>query len=305
MFHTILVPLDGSRVAENALPLAAGIAERSLGQIRLARVHRPIADIDPTAPLDDDDLRRAERQYLESQAGQLRDTHCIAVSTTVIGGPVAQALCEEAQQAKADLMALTTHGRGPFSRFWLGSVTDELLRRTPVPLLIHRPKVDRPPEPGATFRFHRMLIPLDGSETADAVLAPAAELARLAGAEVTLLRIVEPVPVLAPDGVAYLPPSVEGPLLDEMTARAHADVDRAAARLRDSGLHVATQVTIHEQVAGAILEAAADADLIALATHSRGRVARFFLGSVADKVVRGAPCPVFVVRSPANSGGVS
>jgi nucleotide-binding universal stress UspA family protein len=303
MFRTVLVPLDGSELAEHVLPLAAGLAERALGTLRLVRVHdtRPAAQY--AAELTETDLRRQEQAYLDAVAGRLKLVRGVAADTALLDGPVATALGEEARRVQAGLIALTTHGRGPLSRAWLGSVADELLRHAPVPLLIHRPAQEGPTDLGAAYLCHRILVPLDGSEVGDAALAPAAELARLFGADVTLLRVVEPVPVLAPDGMGYLPPVLEGPLLDEMTTQARTGLDQTAARLRSAGLRVDGRVVVHELVAGAILEAAESADLIALATHGRGRVARFFLGSVADKVVRGAPCPVFVVRCHPTAGG--
>src|SRR5262245_7984706 len=131
MLRTILVPLDGSTFAEHALPLAANLAEWAQGTLRLVRVHGPSANYVLTG-LDDEQVRRAETAYLDEKAGQLREAFGLAVNTALLDGLPAAALLDDAVRAKADLVALTTHGRGPISRFWLGSVTDELLRRSPV-----------------------------------------------------------------------------------------------------------------------------------------------------------------------------
>jgi nucleotide-binding universal stress UspA family protein len=302
MFQTILVPLDGSPLAEHALPLAAGLARKSQGTLRLARVHRPPAVRDVMAP-EDEAVRRCEQTYLDRTAARVRQVDHMPVTTALLDGPVAAALAEHALSVRADLIALTTHGRGPLTRFWLGSVADELLRHAPVPLLAHRPGDGAAPALGTAFRVRRILVPLDGTSGAEAALAPAAELARLFGAGLLLLRAVEPVPVVSPDGMTYLTPAGDGPFLDELTAQARADLGRLTDRLRAEGLPADARVVVHESPAAAVLEAASGADLIALATHGRGRVARFFLGSVADKVVRGAPCPVFVTRSHPHSGG--
>jgi nucleotide-binding universal stress UspA family protein len=214
-------------------------------------------------------------------------------------GPVGPTLAEYAATSKADLIVMTTHGRGPLSRFWLGSVADELIRHSPVPLLVHRPLQGTAPEARGPFPFRRILVPLDGTALAEAALAPATALARLFGAELHLLRAVEPVLVPVPDGVSDFPPLTGQPLIEHLTAQARVDLDRVAGRLRSEGLAVSSQVTVHdffEAAAPAVLEAAKTADLIVLATHGRSRVARFFFGSVADNVVRAAPCPVLVVH---------
>jgi nucleotide-binding universal stress UspA family protein len=118
------------------------------------------------------------------------------------------------------------------------------------------------------------------------------------GAGLTLLRVVEPVPLVAPDGLVYTPPAIDPSLMEELTAQARTYVDHVAARWQGEGLAVESRVIGNDLPTAAVLEAAAGHDLIALATHGRSRMARLFLGSVADKVVRGATCPVLVVRHP-------
>jgi nucleotide-binding universal stress UspA family protein len=178
----------------------------------------------------------------------------------------------------------------------LGSTTDDLVRNTPVPLLIYRPVADKPPP--SDFRFHRILVPLDGSDVAEEALGPAAELARIMDASLTFLRVVEPVPLVAPDGLVYSPPALDTAFVDDLTDQAQKYIDHVAARWQGEGLKVETRVVINDLPTAAVLESAAEHDLIAVATHGRSRMARLFLGSVADKVVRGAACPVLVVRHP-------
>jgi nucleotide-binding universal stress UspA family protein len=287
MYRTILVPLDCSKLAEQALPLATSIAKRAHASLRLAQVRRP-------------EFRTAGRHdgrtYLESVAEVNRTATGVPAVPKLLDGSVVSALCKHAAEIHADLMVLTTHGRGPLSRMWLGSTTDDLIRRTPVPLLVYRPTPDKPPPTG--FRFHRILVPLDGSEVAEEAIGPAAELARIMEAKLTFLRVVEPVPLVAPDGLVYTPPALDTSLMDEMTEQAQEYVDHQAARWQGEGLEVESRVVVNELPTAAVLEAAAEHDLIAVATHGRSRMARLFLGSVADKVVRGAACPVLVVRHP-------
>jgi nucleotide-binding universal stress UspA family protein len=289
MYRTILVPLDGSKLAEQALPLALSIARRAHANLKLVRVHRPGAQLTPG---NRKAVTQGEQNYLTAMAAAAG----MPAETALLDGPVASTLCKHAQEVRASLMVMTTHGRGPLSRFWLGSTTDDLVRHTPVPLLVFRPHPDKPP--AADFAFHRILVPLDGSDVAEEAIGPAAEMARIMGARLTFLRVVEPVPLVAPDGLVYTPATLDTSLMDELNDQAQKYVDHAAARWQGEGLTVETRVIVNDLPAAAVLEAAAGHDLIAVATHGRSRMARLFLGSVADKVVRGAACPVLVVRHP-------
>jgi nucleotide-binding universal stress UspA family protein len=300
MFQTILVPLDGSALAEQALPLAIGVTQRRQAALRLATIHRP--NLDEQAA--DVAIFRAEQEYLNKTAARVRHHSNLSVSTDVLEeGTVASALCAFAGAVGADLIVLTTHGRGPLSRFWLGSVTDELLRTSPIPLLVHRPADGAAPDLNADIHIRRILVPLDGSDFAEKALAPAAELAVLFGAELLLFRVVVPAPVLVPDESASLRSAMEGPVLENLSLQARSYLDRTARRLRTDRLQVDVRVAVNVSPAAAVLEAAPLTDLIALTTHGIGKVARFFLGSVADKVVRGSLCPVLVVPRPVLSDG--
>jgi nucleotide-binding universal stress UspA family protein len=292
MYRTILVPLDGSKLAEQALPLAISVAKRARGAVRLARVHQA-GQWGSTEH--QKAIRGGEQTYLDAVAHGIRSAD-LPAATTILDGAVAPALCEFARNIGAGLVVLTTHGRGPLSRLWLGSTADELIRHTPAPLLVHRPSPENPPQ--ADFRFRRILVPLDGSDVADEAIGPAAEMARIMDARLTFLRVVEPMPVVAPDGLVYTAPAMDTVLMDELVEQAQKYVDHVAARSQGEGLAVETRVVVNELPTEALLEAAKKHDLIAIATHGRSRVARFFLGSVADKVVRGSACPVLVVRHP-------
>jgi len=299
----ILVPLDGSELAQRALPLAAELARRSGAPVELVHVHVPISP-DPIhvegLPVIDEDmhsLRRAhERAYLEQARDRLGPG--VAASAALLDGPVATSLSAHARAVGAWLILLTTHGRGGLERIWLGSVADELARVSPVPVLLIRP------EPvAAAGRFGRILVPLDGSKRGETILEHAVRLARVAGdAELVLFEVVQPV-----DAAVWLPQgelSVAVPAGDFLRRRregARAYLEEAARPLAAAGLRVRTRVEVAGSVAAAILEAARaeQVDLVALATHGRSGLARVALGSVADKVVRGSRTPVLLFRPPA------
>jgi nucleotide-binding universal stress UspA family protein len=196
-----------------------------------------------------------------------------------------------------DLVVMTTHGRGPFSRFWLGSVADEFLRRAPVPVLLVRPQETKP-DLGREPALRHVLVPLDGSPLAEQILGPAVSLGSLTRADYTLLRVVPPPMFGVYDAGGFAISPVEEPSLEEQRSHAEAYLDKVAERLRAKSLPVRTQVIVGRQPSEAILEEAQTQaiDLIALATHGLQGLQRLLLGSVADKVIRGASIPVLVYR---------
>jgi nucleotide-binding universal stress UspA family protein len=278
MYRTLVVPLDGSPFSEHALPLALGIARRAgarlvLAQVRPREVFEGLASLYLRGNPHNGDLERA---CLNSGRHRLAAVARVPVETALLEGPVAGTLHEHALAAEADLVVLATHGHRPFSRLWLGSVADELIRRLPVPLLLVRPgegPVDLRREPA----FRRVLVPLDGSARAEKILEPALSLGALWEAEYVLIRAV----ALANGASQH---------------QAHDYLEGVAERLRQRALRVRTLVLTHGHAAAAIQEAAAaeGADLIALATRGQGGLRRLLLGSVADKLIRATTMPLLV-----------
>ncbi len=302
MYRTILVPLDGSALAEHALPLALSIARRAGAALHLARVHVPAATLyrysELAGSLDLDELvRKEERAYLDQVSGRVVQASGLRPCTTLLDGRIADVLYEQGVSAGVDLVVMATHGRGPLSRLWLGSVADELVRRLPTPLLLVRPE-ETAPDLAHPPAVRHVLIPLDGSALAEDILEPAMELGRLMQADYTLLRVIEPAIVpdarLGGNAVSGLDPA----LLEAIQAEARAYLERLAERLRSSSVQVQTRLVTNQWAAGAILaEAGAHVHLVAMATHGRRGLARLLLGSVADKVLRGASVPVLLRRS--------
>src|SRR5262245_5913277 len=127
MIRTILVPLDGSASSEHALPYSVNLAKRAGAALRLVYVRQPMTPSRQISP------PPKEQDYLDMVAGRIRQTDHLSVYSSVLEGPVAETISEHARSVNASLIVMTTHGRGPFSRFWLGSVTDDLIRRVPAP----------------------------------------------------------------------------------------------------------------------------------------------------------------------------
>jgi nucleotide-binding universal stress UspA family protein len=296
-----MVPLDGSPFAEHALPLALGIARKTGARLLLAQVHWPevFERLVSLYPAGNPSAGASEQAYLRNTRERLAAVAAVAVETALLEGQVAGALHEEAVRCEADLVVMATHGHGPLSRLWLGSVADELLRRLPMPLLLVRPGAE-PADLKQEPLFRRILVPLDGSARAEKVLEPATTLGALGGAEYVLARVIAPVPVVGLDLAGYAPGGLELPEIERRQAEAHAYLDRIAGRLRGRSLSVRTSVLVRKHAATGILEAAEahGADLVALATRGHGGFKRLLLGSVADKVIRGAATPVLAWRPP-------
>lgn len=312
MYQNILVPVDGSPFAEHALPLALGLVRRSGAVLHVIRVHVsmvPLYGSGRYGMIADAELDRIarlqEQDYLEQLVRRLPAAPNVRVSTTFVDGSISDAIEQHAESVDADLVVMSTHGYGPLSRFWLGSVADRLVRQLPRPMLLVRPQEKLPDFSGEPV-FKRLLLPLDGTPEAERIIEPAVALGRLMQADFVLLQSIAPVLITAgpalPWGINMGPVQTEQfqALQAENEAKAQAYLHTIAERLRSQSLHVETQVTVCEQPATAILDGVQQQaiDLIALETHGRHGLERMFLGSVADKIIRGATTPVLLHRSP-------
>ena len=306
----ILVPLDGSPFSEQALPFALDIAGAHGATVELVHIQVP-APRAYNAPAYDtsfDRDQRAERgRWLAALGERLAGERNQPVNSVFLDGEVGATLATHIASRRPDLLVMATHGRGGLSRAWLGSVADWLVRHLTVPLFLVRPAH----EAGALQHWtpHRVLIPLDGSELAEAVLEPATVLGTPGETEYLLMTAVPPVGLTSGDAVIARQASKRS---DDQPAEA----DRAAAAnylgrvaedLRGRGFAVRIHVAIHAHPGHAILDYANEIgpDLIALATRGQSGLARLLLGSVADKVVRGAAVPVLVIaplQSPPEPG---
>jgi nucleotide-binding universal stress UspA family protein len=300
-FRPILVPLDGSPLAEQALPLARRIAERAGSKLRLALVHQiPTAALDPAAARLFTSLelatRKSERAYLRSLQTKLREEGVRLASAVTLSGSVGPALAQYVRELGIDLVVMATHGRGGVRRAWLGSVADHLVRHLQVPVLLVRPAEDGA-VPTSTSTASQILVPLDGSALAEDVIGPAADLARLWGSELTLLQVVHPV-VFYGDELLGWPAPYDQELTANLRSQAESYVRDISARLRGEGVRASGVAVVDRGAADAILKLARPEHVaaIAIATHGRGGLQRLALGSVADKLIRAADVPVLVHR---------
>jgi nucleotide-binding universal stress UspA family protein len=302
MIRSILVPLDGSEFGEGALSLAMSVARYANATVHVAHVHVPLATMYAETMVSvestlDPELKAQEKAYVERIAHEWGGKVPFPVMSHLLEGPVAEAVLEFVAGKAIDLVVMTTHGRGAFSRFWLGSVTDELVRRLPVPILLARPREGEPALAELPPVRH-ILIPLDGTALGEKILEPAIELGRLMNADYTLLRVVPPMVAMVLDPAVMAVPNSLPSTEENLAVDARDYLDRVAARLKEQGLSVDTVVAIGQPPGQAFLADATDraVDLIAMETHGRKGLTRLLLGSEADKVIRGSSIPVLVHR---------
>jgi nucleotide-binding universal stress UspA family protein len=305
MIRSILVPLDLSTFGEHALPMALGVARRAHASIRLLHVLQPFAEIVPELsayPLLEAEIRQDRQKYLDGVIHRIRETSEVPVTTEIVEGAIAPSIRRAAENG-TDLVVMTTHGRGPLGRFWLGSVADQLVRELTIPLLLIHP-----PKESADFRqeptVRNILIPMDGTPFSEKVLSPAVELAKAMGAGVTLFRAVQvdlPLDFEYRYSGAFVPAQLREMQeeLKKIQARQKQEAEDymrgAAERVQSMGVTVSVKVSVNESPAAAILRETEEGhDLVALATHGYGGLKRLWVGSVADKVIRGSAVPVLV-----------
>lgn len=295
MFDPIVVPLDGSELAERALAPARALALYSHGQLRLVRVAAPQQMLVPNEvsfgvlyPDQSLIVARAEaKDYLaELQAASVPDQPKLVPD--IRDGEVAGEIVDAARQARAELIVMSSHGYSGFKRWLLGSVAEKVLYAAPCPVWIVR--APEPPE--------HVLIALDGSRLAEEVLPPALAVARCFGAQVTLLRVVPD--MNGPDIRAL--DTYERGLGRRFVEQAHDEagsyLTQAAAEHGADDLRLTTAVRAGP-TAEVILEYAEGhrVDLVAMTTHGRTGMRRWIYGSVTHKVLDQLPVSMLIARS--------
>ncbi len=298
VYRSILVPLDGSALAESALATAATLAERTDADLQLVHVHRQtVADELAVYGVTGDAARSTAEHYMQGTVDRLRAASRARVSAEVVDGTTAESIVAHAASVGSDLIVMASHGRTGASRFWLGSVADGVMRAAAVPVLMVRGRLEGA-SGAADAPFSRLLVPLDGSEFAEQALPHAIALAKLGAAEVHLLRVEEPAESLRRSVWAMAPQEPDD--LPDRLRRASNDLQTVIERFATAWAPAkpTAEARAGRRVGDTITEVAAErgTDLIAMTTRGRG-ASRMILGSVADKVVRGTECSVLLVRS--------
>lgn len=313
MFQRILVPLDGSQRAERALPTAARIAHATNGTVVLLQVvSLPVEYLSSLAPapmvtdeLIEEELAEA-RSYIAAiaESESLRGLH---VRTEVQLGLAGEQILGVVESQAVDLVVLCSHGRTGFKRWALGSVAHRVIHTSHVPVLVLRE--GGPSLPVAhtdTARPLCNMIALDGSPLAEAALLPSAyliaALSRPSQGVVHLMNVIKPLTSPADEGVL---PHHEAEVAQRAQAYLKGVREHLLAQTSDLNLLVTWSVTLAQDIAETLVTTAEEklggsqennCDVLAMATHGRGGVARWVMGSVTERVLQATKLPMLVIR---------
>jgi len=300
MYRKIVVPLDGSELAEGILPHVGELIRERDSQVYLLSivptmrgVLPPVVDWRPKG----EEQQRVEqelREYLRKVAQRLEPVAAEVQIHVRFGRPADEVLAF-AEDVEADLIAMTTHGRSGIRRWIFGGVAEQVLRAALCPVLLVRAGAEPP-----RTAYRRILVPLDGSELAEQALPYLKALIQRGETRIFLVSVLTT--GLGERTVALLTSYPPGLQLST-TALHYAEVElkrylrSVATVLRDHG--AITHVEVRQgSPADEVLTYAADveADLIGMTTHGLSGLSRWVYGNVAAKVLQGAHCPVLLVR---------
>ena len=264
MTQPILVPLDGSQLAEQALPYAQKLAEPGC-QLILLEVGQ-----------DDDDLGLLDR-HADS---------CARLETAV--GDPAEQILQVARDLNVGLIVMTTHGRGALGRWAFGSVADAVTRTSPVPVLVVRPQRG---DTEIAPVIQRVVVPLDGSPLAEEALPTATSLAQRLHVPVhlvTAIDVIEIMPTVAFDASLY------EETVAQLEAGATTWLTQAAKQLQHEGV-ATTWAILRGSPFLAITDAVKPGDVIVMTSRGLDGAKRWLLGSLAEKLIREGSVPVVLV----------
>ncbi len=295
--RSILFPTDFSECAESAFTHAAYLADRFQAELHVLHVISSEA-LDEESPLScfplteeevAEQLHLSVGKRLEAAVGARRDEGVRVLSAHLTRPSVAEGILEYAATHDIDLIVMGTHGRRGIRRLLMGSVAENVVRHASCPVLTVRGVQESAKKP----EVNRILVPIDFSDHSYPALAYARDLASLYGAHLDLLHVVEETEL--PHVYSVEPPLVPVP---EVRARALEALKALASETRVLGVPADGFVSLGNPV-NEILDFAEtrEHDLIVIATHGLTGLKHLLLGSVAEKVIRMALCPVFTVRS--------
>jgi len=283
MFKHILVPLDGSTMAETALPAAVYLAGLTKGRVTLIHVVEKDA---PVAVHGEPHLRAADeaRAYLDEVRGRFGvgagdwGLHVHAPAANVAGGIVAHE-----EELAPDLVVMCTHGPGRLERLLRGSLAQQVVALGRTPLLLVRPSAENQDD----FFLRKILLPLDGTSRHESGLAVALELAATGASRLQLLAVVPSTAVLAgPEAsLARFLPGATRAMQDLAADNLREYLEGVLSRAAGQGIEATSELR-RGDVAEEIVQAAADnhADLIVLSTHGKAGTKAFWANSVAARV---------------------
>ncbi|HSA99415.1 MAG TPA: universal stress protein [Anaerolineales bacterium] len=296
MFKHILVPLDGSKLAEAAVPVAASLAQTLNAPVTLLHI------IEQDAPQEihkDHHITQAEEAsaYLKEIAkrgfpAQAQvDTHVHTAAVKDVPGSIVEHALMEFQP---DLIIMCTHGSGGVRDLLYGSIAQQVVAQGSTPLLLIKPEAETP----TTFKLENILIPLDTGPVHDASLPITQEFARAYKSNIHLLTVIPTFSTIAGETAAAgsLLPATTSALLDIDVENAQEDLQEHLDELKQSGLRVTAEVARGDPATEIVnIAGKLRADMIVLTTHRKAGAAAFWARSVAPNVVRRAHIPILLI----------
>ncbi len=288
----VLFPTDFSDGSKRAFPQAAFLADWHDAELHILNVtgrHRhDYEEMKDNFPLSMEMLTEWLRRPSESvQGANWPDLEALPIEQEQVESAApAERIVEHAEEKNVDLVVMGTHGRRGVDRMLFGSVTEEVVRKVPAPVLTIRADADRSPDQAV----RRILVPVDFSRASGLAVRHAKEVALTYGAEIDLLHVVEEPGYLSPYGVEAQFP------VEEVLERVENSLGEMARE--EIGIeHVIVEAIVGHPAQG-ILDYVEtnDVDLIVQATHGRTGFDHVLLGSVTERVLRQSPIPVFAVK---------
>ncbi len=295
MYERILVPLDGSSQAEIVLPYVCQMATRFRTEIMLVSVTEPLVP-------QPDQLHPSYLSHLvEQMQRDLREWDPKGepkIQSKVLLGAPADEILMCAEQHKASMIVMASHGRSSRGPWILGNVAAKVLRATDKPIMLVR-SAAKSDSLRRQRLIHKVLVPLDGSAIAEQALPHAEAVARTLGSKILLFHVFEPMRKYA-GGVTYraMPDEVVNEENERRKQSGLSYLNDISKKFEASGLSLSMEVT-RGSPPDQILDYAEThgIDLIAMSTHGRSGIGRWVFGSVTDKVLHSGDTAVLVVRA--------
>jgi nucleotide-binding universal stress UspA family protein len=314
MKQEILVPLDGSPLAEAVLPDALELARSTSSSLTLLNVVPTVKLIEPVVGAVNygeefwdtyEHKPDSARSYLARVAAHIAQNG-FEVQTRVLEGDPAPAILSYASaNPQVSFIAMATHGRSGLDRLVFGSVAETVMRSAPVPVLMYRSRLNGKQAVSSVAvqdrTYRRLLVPLDGSRLAEEALDEAKKLALATDASIILLSIASGADLDDLTNDTFVPLRFAD-VKDQQVQELSLYLAEIARRLREEGYKTKTRVTIGDPAEQIIaISEQEGVELIVMGTHGRGGLQRLWLGSVALTVAKGAERPVLLVRANTHS----
>jgi nucleotide-binding universal stress UspA family protein len=292
MYKKILVTLDGSRLSEAVLPYARAFARALKIPVELLQVIDPesvriLADPSLRYEQAEAEARRNGLACLKKATETFSDIGAAQFSLET--GNTAEVILNKAESESGTLIAMATHGRSGLQRWLLGSVAYKVVSAAACPLLLVRATEGM--KTSGVAELKNVFVPLDGSDLAELALPHAIELAKEIPAQLVLARVYDP------HAYGNLPRM--GELIEELRIEAEVYLEKKARQLKAEGIDDLCSMVLKGYPAAEIVDAAQELpeSLITITTHGRSGAKRWLLGSVTERVIRHAGCPVLIVRA--------